>query len=141
MAFGAPNFARMRRKKAPNAEGELYSAFAERRKAPAARLCVGFVLLLKILPPEILFPGQSPSQEQKCFALFHRDMSVPVSEITFMTVFASTPGISVKSTFKRVFNSIGASKLYGERLYAVFFGFLLLEINDFSVMFVFCCRP
>ena len=51
MALGAPSCAFLRRKKAPRALSERYSALAASRSALAARLALGLVRELMTLPP------------------------------------------------------------------------------------------
>jgi hypothetical protein len=48
-------------------------------------------------PPDILVPGHRPSQAQKCFAVGHLCISVPISDMSFNAELASIPGIVVKS--------------------------------------------
>ena len=90
-AFGLPNRVVMRLKYAPSAVWLLYKLDAAIRSAVAARFAVGFVLLDKTLPPDTFVPGQSPSQETKCFALFQRVISIPISETTVSAVATSIP--------------------------------------------------
>jgi hypothetical protein len=71
---------------------------ADIRKMVAALFVLCDVWLLSRRPPEILVPGHSPSQEQKCLTVGQRVISVPISEISFKAVLASIPGIVVKST-------------------------------------------
>src|SRR5438093_1436440 len=86
MAFGAPRRARRRRKNAPRADGLWERLKTLRRSAVAARFEIFLVALLRTFPPEILFPGDKPIQEVKCFSVFQGAMSGPVSEITLRAV-------------------------------------------------------
>src|SRR3990167_2458602 len=110
IAFGAPKRARIRRKKAPIAVFDRYKLAAANLKARATRLSLGLVLLLSTFPPEILFPGQRPNQEANAFALAHCDVSVPISERIFIAVFASIPGMVVRSDIVMLLIAFGASK-------------------------------
>ena len=65
---------------------------AARRSACAARLAVRLEALESTLPPEILVPGQRPSQEAKCLALLKRDKSGPTSAMTFRAVVVDEEG-------------------------------------------------
>lgn len=62
------------------------------------RLAVYFVYLLRIFPPKMLVPVPGSSHDEKCFALLHQVVSVPVSEITLSAVISLIPGILVRST-------------------------------------------
>jgi len=55
-------------------------------------------LPLMTLPPVILVPGQSPSQEAKCLSLGNLAMSAPTLLTTTSAVVASMPSMRVRST-------------------------------------------
>ena len=79
-ALALPTRAARRLKKAPSAVGDLPTPTAAIRNSTVARFAERRVRELSTLPPEILFPGASVSQEVKCFAVLHRLMSVPHSD-------------------------------------------------------------
>ena len=98
MALGAPNWVFFRRKKAPSALSERYSALAASLSALAARLALGLVRELMTLAPVTRLLGLNPSHQAKCLAVGHLVISVPTSPITFSAVWVSTPLIRVRST-------------------------------------------
>src|SRR5664279_4289085 len=98
MALGAPSRDLCRLKYAPSALFELNNVNAAMRSAEAARLATGLVALLNTLPPLILEPGQRPSQEVKCFSVFQRLMSIPISAMTLSAVLVLMPLMPERST-------------------------------------------
>src|SRR5690348_7104326 len=97
-AFAGPSRPFRRLKKAPSELLLRCNVLAAIRKVWAARLALGLVLELNLLPPEILFSGLNPSQEVKWRALGQQVISIPSSPISFNAVLLSIPGIFVRST-------------------------------------------
>ena len=64
-AAAGPKRARIRRWNMPNQVSVRPTTGPRLRNSTEKRLTTGTVRLLRILPPLILLPGQSPSQEQK----------------------------------------------------------------------------
>src|SRR5262249_49723445 len=62
------------------------------------------------LPPEMRWLGHSPSQLQKCLAVGHRLMSVPISLSTPSAVDSSIPSVAVRPTPAIRYNAPRASK-------------------------------
>ena len=93
IACGAPSWAFLRRRKAPNALLDLWSELAAKRNAAAARLALGLVRLLRVFPPVISLPGHNPNQDVKCLTVGHRVISRPTSLMTFSAVYPSIPSI------------------------------------------------
>src|SRR3972149_3524696 len=98
MALDAPRRDLSRREKAPRAERQWEGLWAGTRRAAAARFAQGFVRPLSRLPPEILLPGHSPSQDAKCFSDGQRVMSRPISPRIVRAVVSAIPSMRVRST-------------------------------------------
>ena len=93
IAFGAPSFARMRRKYWPSHDWLRKSACAARRSAWARRWLTGRVRELSTFPPLTRLSGHSPSHDANAAALRNPDRSRPTW---------GRFGISVKSGHKAV---------------------------------------
>jgi len=70
-------------KKAPEPVSVRPMAVAASRNRAAARLELGRVLDDRILPSELLLPGDKQSHDVKCLSVGHFDMSVQHSETSF----------------------------------------------------------
>src|SRR5262245_3341241 len=80
IAAGAPNLARMRRKKSTSGDWLLNNAFAAMRNARAARLFTRRVFTLRTLPSLMSLCGHSPSHEANADALRNLEISRPISD-------------------------------------------------------------
>src|SRR6202453_4639707 len=63
------------------------------------------------LPPEVLLPGASHSQEVKCLGVGHALRSVPHSPMSFSASEGPSPWISVRSTPRTPYSAVLTSKV------------------------------
>src|SRR6266576_5885703 len=82
----------------PSQVSDRPTAVARVRSSSDTRLTTCGVRLLSTLPPLILLPGFSPSQEQNALALRQRLMFTPISEMMINTLNTFNPITWVKST-------------------------------------------
>lgn len=91
-----------------------YRFCQERRRLISASQQVGCLISLfskrSTLPPDILLAGARHNHDVKCFEVGQRDISVPHSAISFRASVDPMPWISVRSTLRKLYNSVRISK-------------------------------